>query len=123
MPLESLEEDVVRVRTRLREIVRLSSVSQRQIEERLGWSRGYLSQVLQGHITLSIAHVLAILKTLDAEPAQFFHSLFGGTTEKTVIHEIREKLARYDEAFAQLRAKGLLDGTEASGRIVLDDNE
>lgn len=116
----SLEEDVVRVRTRLREIVRLSSVSQRQIEERLGWSRGYLSQVLQGHITLSIAHVLAILKTLGAEPSQFFHSLFGGATESSVLDEIREKLARYDAAFAQLRAKGLIDGAEAGGRIELD---
>lgn len=113
----SLEEDVVRVRTRLREIVRLSSVSQRQIEERLGWSRGYLSQVLQGHITLSIAHVLAILKTLGSEPSQFFHSLFGGATESTALGEIRERLARYDEAFAQLRAKGLLEGNETGGRI------
>lgn len=116
-----LEEDVVRVRTRLREIVRLSSVSQRQIEERLGWSRGYLSQVLQGHITLSIAHVLAILKTLDAEPAQFFHSLFGGASESSAISEIREKLARYDLAFAQLRAKGLIDIQDAGGRVDLNE--
>jgi transcriptional regulator with XRE-family HTH domain len=108
-----LDNIVEQVRRRLRDLVRLSSLSQRQIEDGLGWSRGYLSQVLQGHITLSVGHLLGILGALDRRPEDFFVEFADITSSQSeqhaAIEEIRQRLAVYDQAFAQLRAKGLID--------------
>lgn len=103
-----LDASVENVRRRLRDQVRLSPLSQRQIEDHLGWSRGYLSQVLQGHITLSVGHLLGILSALERRPEVFFAEVSGAASADS-IDEIRQKLLLYDHAFAQLRAKGLID--------------
>lgn len=116
--LQELDEAVEQVRRRLRDQVRLSPLSQRQIEDNLGWSRGYLSQVLQGHITLSVGHLMGILRALDRRPEDFFAELGGGssssyaTLSPEAFDEIRQRMAFYDQAFAQLRAKGLLNGDD-----------
>lgn len=47
---------------------------QRDIEKAHGWSRGYLSQVFQGRITMTMAHVLAVLSSLDIGVQDFFAS-------------------------------------------------
>lgn len=110
---QELDEAVELVRRRLRDQVRLSPLSQRQIEDNLGWSRGYLSQVLQGHITLSVGHLMGILKALGRRPEDFFAELGNPPVYSTVsleaMDEIRQRMALYDQAFAQLRAKGLID--------------
>ena len=102
------EETAEQVRLKLRDCVKRAAVSQRQIEEAAGWSRGYLSQVLQGHITLTVAHLLIILDMLDLSVAQF---LADALDIPLVGDEIRQKMATYDEAFAELRRRGLLGDT------------
>jgi transcriptional regulator with XRE-family HTH domain len=109
-PPKGWRDDAEKIRLELRDRVRRSSLSQRQIEENAGWSRGYLSQVLQGHITLTVAHLLALLEMLELPVDQFFASVLGATPAFDVA-EIRQKLARYDEAFEQLRRKGLIEGS------------
>ena len=62
---------------RIRFLVHVSSLTQRSIEERCGFSRGYLSQILRGHIDLKIRHLLAILGAIGFAPDEFFAELFG----------------------------------------------
>ncbi len=104
------DEMVGDLRDELRRLVRDSGSTQRAVEEANGFTRGYLSQVLQGHVTLTARHVLGILLALGVSPGTFFQRLFEDRRagEQETLSEIRERMARYDAAFEQLERKGLL---------------
>lgn len=101
---------VDRLRQALRREVRTSRLTQRSIEATNGFTRGYLSQVLQGHVTLTVRHVFGILFALDIPPDTFFQQLFSTTTvsDDGPLSEIRERMARYDAALKELEDKGVL---------------
>lgn len=61
---------------RLRLLIHYSPEIQRNIEQRAGFSRGYLSQILTGNLPLRVEHLLALVLALDLEPAEFFDGLF-----------------------------------------------
>ena len=65
-----------RVLERLRLKIQRSGITQRAVEERGGFSRGYLSQLFGGAVELKYWHVLAILYALEVEPSEFFGELF-----------------------------------------------
>ncbi|MCP3962862.1 MAG: hypothetical protein GY719_33910 [bacterium] len=104
------DEAVDRLRAELRRKVRESDLTQRAIEEENGFTRGYLSQVLQGHVTLTARHVFGILFALDIAPGPFFQRLMGESRRDAgqSLSEIRERMARYDDALEQLERKGLI---------------
>lgn len=104
------EKAVDELRHALYRLVRQSDLTQRAIEERNGFTRGYLSQVLKGHVTLTARHVLGILFALDVDPGAFFAELYD--PDEMPISEIRQRLARYDAALQELEEKGLLSGEE-----------
>ncbi len=106
------DRDAERIRQELAALVRTCGTTQRRIEQLNGFKRGYVSQVLQGHITLSMRHVSGILMAVEMPPMDFFARLFDGVTsppESPVpLDEIRERLARYDAALDELQDKGLI---------------
>lgn len=106
------DRDTERVLQHLSRLVRTCGITQRRIEQLNGFKRGYLSQVLQGHITLSMRHVLGILMAIELPPTDFFAQLFAPPTEsenrQPPLDEIRERMARYDAALDELQSKGLL---------------
>ena len=57
---------------KLRWRIQCSALTQRTLERRLGFSKGYLSQVLRGHVDLKINHLLALLEALAVDPGEFF---------------------------------------------------
>ncbi len=114
--IERRDAMVTRVREGLRRLVQISGRTQRAIEQQNGFTRGYLSQVLQGHIELSARHVFGILFALEVQPEDFFRDLFSnalGWSAALPADEIRERMARYDAALRQLEEKGLLDRLES----------
>ncbi len=107
------DEMVYRLREELRRKVRESGLTQRSLEETNGFTRGYLSQVLQGHVTLTARHVFGILVALEISPGAFFHRLFDDPGQDSwenmgEIRDIRNRLDRYDAALKQLERKGLI---------------
>ena len=132
--VEKREAGVDAVLKELRRLVRENDMTQRDIEKENGFARGYLSQVLNGHMSLTARHVLAILFSLEVSPGSFFSRLFPdpegsvfgepislGYAPRTesgwMLSEIRQKLARYDSMFEELQQKGVLDREgEASDR-------
>ncbi|MEM7349578.1 MAG: hypothetical protein AAF657_02155 [Acidobacteriota bacterium] len=56
-------------------MIETSSLSQRRVEEKAGFSRGYLSQLLAQNLDLKVWHLLKVLEVLDRHPGDFFFSL------------------------------------------------
>ncbi|MEM6456187.1 MAG: helix-turn-helix transcriptional regulator [Acidobacteriota bacterium] len=110
-----LDTEDMRVCDQLRIVIRQQCISQRTIEDRIGLTRGYLSQILGGHVSLRYGHVLAILHAIDMAPSAFFARLYI-SPERTGIHlggdaypplSAAEENARINEAFETLDARVL----------------
>ncbi len=131
---------VTKVLAELRLAVRQNDMTQREIEKQNGYARGYLSQVLNGHMSLTARHILAILFSLDIPPGNFFARLFpdpegsvfgepislgyppGGYGSEGMLSEIRERMAHYDSVIEELQQKGVLNREgDAAGRLPDDD--
>ena len=121
----------------IRRLVQAAGISQRKVEKRAGFSKGYLSQLLVRNLDLKMWHVLAILDALEHNPAEFFSQLYPGTrfpalerfqsTSKPLseemsellgrlykhgvasLTELRDRLARCERAVSKLEDMGLLD--------------
>lgn len=59
-------------------------LSQKEVERRLGWGEGYLSQVLTGKVDLKFHHFFAVLEVLRVSPRDFFAELRGAAALKPV---------------------------------------
>lgn len=116
MELHQVDSHVARTLEELKRRLRQTKTSQREVERICGWSRGYLSQVFQGRITLTLAHVLSILAAIEASPAEFFRDLFADL-QPLEMTDIRERLEQYDAAFDELRRRGLLDPEPWKGKV------
>ncbi len=101
---------VDRLREQLRQEIQASHLTQRAVEEANGFTRGYLSQVLKGHVTLTTRHLFGIVFALGISPESFFRRLFGypSPSSEQPLSEIRERMVRYDAALRQLEEKGVL---------------
>lgn len=142
----SKQSDVLsRVLERLRLLIYFSELTQREIEERVGFSRGHLSQLLGGTSDLKLWHLLAILRVMELEPGDFFGDLFSphrSPALKTLddvrrrskgkplsfelarlyavgiesIADFSDRLARCEEALGELAERGVLPSSgEAEG--------
>lgn len=72
----SHDTEVRRLLQRLRLLIYLSHLNQRRVEERAGFSKGYLSQLLCGNIDLKYHHVITILRAAEIDPSAFFADLY-----------------------------------------------
>lgn len=103
------DEVVERIRRELRILVRESGWTQRRVEETNGFTQGYLSQVLQGHIALTARHLFGILLAIGMAPEDFFDRVL----HRTSTDELRERMARYEAALEQLELQGLIKTRQA----------
>jgi len=73
----------------LRLEIYLSKVTRREIERRVGFSRGYLSQLLGGTVELKLWQLLAILHAVGMDPASFFSKVFPRRRSEEVISRLQ----------------------------------
>lgn len=74
MPVEPYEEAAVRL---LSVLIQLTGWTRQEVDERLGFSRGYTSRLLTGNCKLLYRHVLLILDAIGVSPALYFEVLHG----------------------------------------------
>ncbi len=118
-----------RVLDRLRRRIQESDFTQRALERRLGFSKGYLSQVFHGNVDLKFDHLLSLLAALEVRAGAFFAEVEGkpqptvtaaagpepppGTNRYLVYRAAREdleqRLERCEEVLSAARSRGLLD--------------
>ena len=129
-----------RILDRIRLLIYLSDITQREVESRVGFSRGYLSQILGGTVEIKYWQLLAILRAIDFEPSDFFAELFPRRrhhalevlddfrrqTEHPLARELaqlyafgieaivdfRERLERCEDALEELAVLGIFEQVE-----------
>ncbi|HVR99866.1 MAG TPA: helix-turn-helix transcriptional regulator [Thermoanaerobaculia bacterium] len=70
------DEEVARLRSLLRDAIKLSKRSNREVEKALGLSGGYLSRLFAGVMDLRVEHILAVCAVIGFPPAEFFRAAY-----------------------------------------------
>ncbi len=68
-----MEEEIRRYTEVLELLIDRSGWSRREVERRLGWGQGLLSQILAGKRVLKVSQILDLLRTLGIDPLVFYH--------------------------------------------------
>lgn len=71
-----VEKEIDRILTLLRNKIRERGFTQLEVQERLGWGRSYISQLLTKQKSLRVEQVLLILSVIGVEPAEFYGELY-----------------------------------------------
>ena len=72
----TVERQLDRVLTLLRNRIRERGFTQLEVQEALGWGRSYISQLLTKQKSLRIEQVLLILNVIGVDPSDFFGELY-----------------------------------------------
>lgn len=109
------DEEVARLRSLLRDAIKLSKRSNRDVEKALGLSGGYLSRLFAGVMDLRVEHVLAICQVIDFPPAEFFRASYPlREGEDPRGSKLQQALARLHPA-AQLEEPPKAAPSESTG--------
>lgn len=74
---EPEDDEEVRQAIKLIEaVMRVQSVTKKDLDRRLGKATGYFAQVLSGRLELKYRHVSSILRALEVDPGVFFRALY-----------------------------------------------
>lgn len=74
---EAFKNEAYRILEEMRRLIRREGLSQRQVEKRVGFSKGYLSQLLARNMDLKFWHIAAVLRALDYSPRRFFSEVYA----------------------------------------------
>ncbi len=78
--MRTIERELDRVLTLLRNKIRERGFTQLEVQEALGWGRSYISQLLTKQKSLRIEQVLLILNVIGVDPGDFFGELYHFAT-------------------------------------------
>ena len=74
---DDIDDELDRLRQLLQAVVRDSGLSVRALERKLGIKGGSTRKILKGEITLSVRHVLLILRALEMPYTSFFRTAYA----------------------------------------------
>jgi len=74
--MSSIEKEVDRILTLLRNKIRERGFTQLEVQEKLNWGRSYISQLLTKQKSLRVEQVLLILETIKVDPKEFYAELY-----------------------------------------------
>ncbi len=64
--------EIQRILDLLRMLIRISGLSNREVERRLKLSPSYLSRLFGGYLEVKLEHILGISRALGLKPSEFF---------------------------------------------------
>ena len=85
--LGTTDPETRRILEALKERIRESGKSYREVEKSAQIGQDYLRQVLRGSVQLKVAHVLAVLRAIELPPGDFFQGALGPSPTPPVVRE------------------------------------
>lgn len=99
-----------RIISLLKNAIRLSNYTYRDIERQLGWRVGTITRLMRGGLGLKIEHLLSILGVIRFSPGRFFAAAYPIST---VANPVEERLYRMlEQMYGNADGTG---GTASSG--------
>lgn len=77
----------------LRNVLREKGVQLQQVDAEKGWSKGYMSQAVNGHKDLKLAHLYDALEVAKVKPETFFSRLAGLSPSEDIAALVRRVAA------------------------------
>ncbi len=92
-----MDAEVQRLINLLRTAMRILSVTNREVERKLGLSPSYLSRLFSGGIELKAEHLIQIPRAMGMEPAEFFHLAYPRSPKASsgAVQQLREILSEF----------------------------
>jgi len=114
-----VNEEVRRFARLLESVLRLSKVSAREVEKRLGLGHGSLNRIFNGKIDLKLRHILSVLEVLDVPSDQFFRLAYREKEDAQAQTTAREILDLLDARMPSARG-AVMDEPERSEASISD---
>ncbi|MEM7349581.1 MAG: helix-turn-helix transcriptional regulator [Acidobacteriota bacterium] len=88
-------------------LIQLSKRTQQEIEQRAGFSSGYVSQMLNGHIEIKVRHLLVVLDAIEVRPAELFLQLYPRRRDRAseVLATFKRRSGRFESSLARELAR------------------
>ncbi|MGH9362315.1 MAG: helix-turn-helix domain-containing protein [Thermoanaerobaculia bacterium] len=117
-PSPGVEQSVERLRRALQRRIRDEGNSFREVEDRLGVGRDYVSQLLRGSMDLKVKHLFALFEVLEMEPGEFFRALYPAARPRKRLDDefiaVRQEvsIAVIHQLIWTLQERGLISSEE-----------
>ena len=118
----SKDQQLDRILTRLRDLIREQGFTQEQVQEQLGWGRSYLRQLWEKKKSLRVEQVVMILGAIGADGGAFWGGIYDlsearpGVIASSEPGDVEAEVQRlgvlYEGLVNALRKQGLVS-TEA----------
>lgn len=83
-----------RIISLLKNAIRLSNYTYRDVERHLGWRVGTITRLLRGGLGLKIEYLLSILGVVGLSPARFFAAAYPAASTTAVAGSSEDRLFR-----------------------------
>jgi len=93
----TIDDEVRRATKLLETVMQAAGLTRKDLDQKLGAGPGYVSQVLTGRMELKLRHIIAILRSLEVEPAVFFQTLYPENRPATDAVVMEEFLRRFQQ--------------------------
>lgn len=103
----------------LKNAIRLSNYTYRDVERQIGWRVGTITRVMRGGLGLKVEHLLSILRVIGFSPGRFFAAAYpigAAGPEEDRLYRLLEQM--YGEP-APVRAAAQ-DGRDATAQDEID---
>lgn len=111
---EAQQRDFQRIAEELRRQIAAAGLSQRALAAKLGWGRGYVSQLLTGAVDLKVKHVLEILELLQVPPGEFFARLAEELGATRPVYLTEDSLAEFEQRLRSAVRREVQEGLHES---------
>lgn len=121
-PEDMTSSESERLISLLKNAIRLSNFTYRDVERQLGWRVGTITRLMRGGLGLKIEHLLMILGVIHFSPARFFAAAYpyerGGNPMEDRMQRMLEQLHGEPEAYREISSPR---ASRAAGELAQED--
>ena len=92
--MRKIARDLDRMLSLLRDKMRDQGFTQLEVQDKLGWGRSYISQLVTKQKSIRLEQVLLILNVIGVDPGQFFAELYPASLQRATWQQPTRAAAR-----------------------------
>ena len=108
------EKDLARIRLFLRHHIGEQGLTLRQVEQEIGWGKGYVGALLRGGKPLRVEQVHQILNAIGVTPEELWDDVYGyrRSAEADILEDLASVKASLGLVMEALKRASLIEASE-----------